>query len=316
MSIKISCIIPLYNAENYIKRCLDSVLKQSISDFEVIIIDDGSKDNSLSIVEQYTVADNRIKLIQQSNQGVSIARNNGIREALGEYIFFLDADDDIMQDAFKDSYKKAVADSADILVFNYSKVYKNKYSLKKKKLKDSKIYSSVKEKKIVLSSGVTPWSKIYRREFLLQHNILFFPKIYYEDIPFFWKSVILANKMSFLNKSIYNYYQNSHSIMNSNLTNKKIDDIIKSMLLVRDYLFEYNMYHSYKAMYEIKIIKTFIEFFSNSTKNKKVFRMMSQNLNFIDIKVYKKDLSFFKYLKYKYFLSGRYFIYRLFFAQV
>jgi glycosyltransferase involved in cell wall biosynthesis len=292
---------------------LDSILKQTLANFEVIIIDDGSKDNSTAIVETYMKEDGRIKLISQKNQGVSIARNNGIHDALGEYIFFLDADDDITADAFELAYKKAKADNADMLVFNYSKVYKNKYSLKKKKLKENKIYSSVKEKKAVLGSGVTPWSKIYRKDFLLQNNIFFHPDIYYEDIPFFWKNVILAGRISFLNKSIYNYYQNSHSIMNSRLTQKKIDDIIKSMMLVRSYLFENNAYYNYKRMYEIKVIKTFIEFFSYS-KSLKTFNTMAATLNFINIGDYKKSLSLFKYLKYKCFLSGNYWLYRLLFG--
>ncbi|MDR0485024.1 MAG: glycosyltransferase [Alphaproteobacteria bacterium] len=315
MNIKISCIIPIYNAHSYIRRCLDSILKQTLKDFEVIIIDDGSTDNSVAIVKEYLDKDSRIKLISQNNQGVSIARNNGIHVAIGEYIFFLDADDDITKNAFKLSYEKAKKDMVDMLIFNYNKINKTKYSIKKKKLKDTKIYSTIKDKKAILSSGVTPWSKIYRKDFLLNNTVFFHPNIYYEDIPFFWKSVIVSQKISFLNDAIYNYYQNDNSIMNSNLSEKKIQDIVKSMLLVRNYLLDYNVYDSYKYIYETKVIKTFIAFVNDIVINKKNhFKMMGKSLNFINLKDYKKKLSLFKYLKYKCFLSGKYILYRLFFA--
>ena len=314
MSIKISCIIPLYNAENYISRSLDSVLKQTLLEFEVIVIDDGSKDTSPSIVEKYSQLDHRIHLLSQENQGVSITRNNGIKIAKGEYIFFLDADDTIVEDAFLSSYNKAVADSSDILVFNYKKIYGNRESIKHKKLKEELVYSNLKHKKKILSTGVTPWCKLYSREFLINNNIFFYPNIYYEDIPFFWQSVLLSKRISFLNKNIYKYYQNADSIMNSDYTYRKIEDIMKSMLLVRETLLECNEYENYKDIYEIKIIKTFLDFFNHvSSRRKKIFDIMTKKLNFIDITTLRGKMSLFKYLKYKIFLSGKYITYRLFF---
>ena len=314
MNIKISCIIPLYNAESYIARCLDSILSQTLAEFEVIVINDGSQDNSAKIVEDYIKKDNRIHLVSQNNQGVSITRNQGIKLSKGEYIFFLDADDTLTNDAFLLSYNKAVSDDVDILVFNYTKIYGNRQSPKHKKLKEKIVYKNLKDKKKVLASGVTPWSKLYAREFLINNSIFFYPNIYYEDIPFFWKSVLLAKRISFLDKSIYMYYQNADSIMNSDYTDKKIQDIIKSMLLVRDTLLECNLYNDYKDVYEIKTIKTFIDFFNHVyTGKKKVFENMTKKLSFIDIKAYKGRISLFKYIKYSFFLKGKYIIYRLFF---
>ena len=115
---KFSIVIPVYNVEKYIKRCLDSVFNQSFKDFEVIVVNDGTKDNSMDIVENYDV-----KIITQKNQGLSVARNTGVKKAKGEYIIFLDSDDYIEKDLLK-NINKSLDNNPDLVRFKYKKYLK------------------------------------------------------------------------------------------------------------------------------------------------------------------------------------------------
>ncbi len=314
MNIKISCVIPLYNSEKYIERCLDSVLQQTFKDFEVIIVNDGSTDKSFEIASKYIGLDPRIKIISQENQGLSISRNNGTKIAKGDYIFYLDSDDEITKDAFSSVYNRMMENKVDILIFNYAKVYSNRSSIKRQKLQERVVYSTLVDKKKILSTSVMPSNKLYSRDFLIKKNIFFYPNIYYEDVPFLWKSAIPAESIAFLDKNILLYHQNHNSIINSDYTEKKINDIIKAMLVIREVILEYNVYYIYKDIYEIKTIKTFIDFFYNIKNNKKkTYVKMRENIKFINIKEYKGKISIYKYIKYKLFLDGNYIVYRLFF---
>ena len=115
--IKVSVIIPVYNTENYLRACLDSVVNQTLRDIEIICVNDGSTDNSLSILKEYAQKDSRIVLINQKNAGVSVARNNAIAVAKGEYLAFLDSDDWFEPDAVETAYFKISQDKTDVVIF-------------------------------------------------------------------------------------------------------------------------------------------------------------------------------------------------------
>ena len=119
--IKLSVVIPVYNAEKHLKACIESLLSQTLAGLEFIFVNDGSQDNSPQIIASYQATDSRITLINQSNQGVSVARNNGIAVAQGEYIGFVDADDTIASDFFEKHYSIAVQHQLDIVVSNFKK---------------------------------------------------------------------------------------------------------------------------------------------------------------------------------------------------
>ena len=125
MEKKISIIIPVYNAEKFLKRCLESVINQTYKNFEVICVDDGSKDNSSKIIEKIAKKDNRIILIKQKNQGVSIARNNAIEKSTGEYIMFLDSDDYMDKNMCEIMIKAINEYRVDVVRCNYKRVYEN-----------------------------------------------------------------------------------------------------------------------------------------------------------------------------------------------
>ena len=143
--IKISVIVPVFNAEKYLKMCLNSLVSQTLKNIEIICIDDGSTDNSLAILDKFKSKDDRIKIIKQKNYGVSMARNNGISEAQGEYIGFVDADDWVDKDFFEKLYNAAQKYNADIATAGY---YTRGKILRSKKLnykKEEKI--TIQQKK-------------------------------------------------------------------------------------------------------------------------------------------------------------------------
>ena len=115
----VSIIVPIYNSERYLHRCIDSLLLQSYEDIEFILVDDGSRDNSGTICDDYSVKDDRIKVIHQSNQGVSVARQTGLDHSSGEYIIHVDSDDWIEPTAIESLYEKAQKDDADMVISDY-----------------------------------------------------------------------------------------------------------------------------------------------------------------------------------------------------
>lgn len=139
---KISCIIPVYNVEKFLDECICSILKQSFSDFELILVDDGSKDKSGEICKKYSTLDSRVKVISQSNRGASAARNNGIKNSTGDYICFVDSDDWVYQDFFEIMYTTAVNSNADIVVCGY----RQEVPIKNNSIEIRDIYSVPQEK--------------------------------------------------------------------------------------------------------------------------------------------------------------------------
>lgn len=124
-NILISVIIPIYNAELYLQKCLDSVVNQTLKDIEVICVDDGSTDNSVDIIKKYMMSDSRIKLFQQSNKGAGAARNYGLKYAIGKYVHFLDSDDWLDLSAYEKTHNVIEETKSDICIFLYTR-YDNK----------------------------------------------------------------------------------------------------------------------------------------------------------------------------------------------
>ena len=118
MSIKVSVIMPVFNVEKYLRQCLDSLLNQSLTEFEIICVDDGSTDSSLEILHEYQQKDHRVKVLTQQNKFAGVARNNGLKVAQGEYVFFLDSDDFFEKDMFMEVYNQGKKTDADIVIFD------------------------------------------------------------------------------------------------------------------------------------------------------------------------------------------------------
>lgn len=209
--MKLSIIIPVYNLEQYIEKCLNSILAQSFNDYEIICINDGSTDNSLEILNRYK---DKIVIIDKENEGSGVARNVGIDKAKGEYIFFVDGDDWLEDNCLEKMVNEADKLNTDILIFGGLSYYSDKgknggYSkdkLPKKYL--NKIFSANDIKNDIFKFPSTIWTKLYKREFLLKNNIRFQNiKVGQDQLPFF-HSMITAERIAILAENLYCYRKN------------------------------------------------------------------------------------------------------------
>jgi glycosyltransferase involved in cell wall biosynthesis len=219
---KVSIIIPVYNVEKYLNKCLDSIINQTLNDIEIICINDGSTDKSLSILELFKSRDERIKVISQPNAGLSAARNKGMEAAQGEYICFVDSDDYIDLDFCKKLYSTAVKHDADIACATiirkreYSEKYRVHYT-------EEKIYTTLKEK---INCCDIPrccyvWNKLYKKDLVKNH--LFKIGTYFEDVLWIPEVLKKANKLVCVPNTSYFYVVRSNSIVKSPSKKKQED---------------------------------------------------------------------------------------------
>lgn len=205
----VSIIIPVYNTEKYVERCLDSVCGQTLSDIEIICINDGSTDNSLQILHKYAEKDNRIKVIDfKKNKGVSAARNAGIDLVMGEYIAFIDSDDYVDVDFYEKLYNKAKETEADIVKGN-RRVFEVSKEVKIETLQ--KIIHENNDNKFYFSYQWT--TAIYKKDLIIGNNIRLPEETHNtEDIVFLVKALIKAKKVIFIDDAFYNYVRREISL--------------------------------------------------------------------------------------------------------
>lgn len=203
----VSIVVPVYNAEKYLSKCIDSILNQTFKNFELILVNDGSKDNSLIICEDYKVSDRRIKVINKKNEGVSIARNIGINSAKGKYIMFIDSDDWIESNMVEKMYD--AIQNSDIAVCGSKTVEKNK-------IIDNTLYQSFTKEKNLIGKEIINlinrvqhrcvWNKIYKISILKKNNIMFNEEIKCgEDSIFNFTYFKYINSIKIIPDSLYNY---------------------------------------------------------------------------------------------------------------
>lgn len=238
-SPKVSIIIPVYNVETYLRQCLDSLLKQTLEDFEIICVDDGSTDKSADILETYAANDHRIKIITQKNKGAGAARNVGEKEATGTYLFFMDSDDYCSSDFLGKVVPYAEKKASDILVFNFCK-FDNQTG--KKEYRDGLVKARCPLQKDVFSYkdipdaictaiNPTPWNKLYRRSFVEETGLKWLEISTTNDITFATLSVLRANRIAYLDETFLFYRVN----LGSSITSKKKyrqNNVIKAVLSV------------------------------------------------------------------------------------
>lgn len=225
MEAKISVIVPIYNVEKYLARCLDSVVGQTFRDIEIICVNDGSTDKSLSIAEQYAKKDGRISLINQENKGLSAARNVGMRIARGKYISFVDSDDWIDLDFLEKLYDAAESCGADAACSEIKRPHasgKNPYKLK---FESSQVLSAVSDKYRVLEipRRCYVWNKIYLRSELERQNLRFVEGRMFEDVYFTPRFLFDCKKIITVPGVSYNYWANPESISRKLRDKNQID---------------------------------------------------------------------------------------------
>ena len=234
---KVSVIIPVYNVEEYLRQCLDSVINQTLKEIEIICVDDGSTDSSLEILKEYAAKDRRITLITQQNNGAASARNNAIRIAKGKYLAFCDSDDWIDYNFYESLYKNSENASIDIIKGNTAKVYGTNIK------KDSKLNNYIKtspRKHIVSTFQYEWWSAIYKNSLIKENNIYFKKALLAEDQEFLCHILCCSQSYKIINDTYYYYYQNPNSLTHK-ITPNHILDLINMDYLILNYLKKYNI---------------------------------------------------------------------------
>ena len=232
---KVSVIVPVYNVEKYLRQCLDSLVNQTLTDIEIICINDGSTDGSLAILEDYASKDKRIRLISQENQGQGVARNKGIELSTGEYLGFVDPDDWIELNMYEEMYSKAKLSDAMIVEAMYSEFFECSGKTKIRKspvtLPENQVFTwKIHKDYLFKSSILAVWNKIYKKTFVNQHKIRFAEAKLAEDHIFTLKSKVLAEKINFINKPYYNYRVRRDSAVNSiSPETLRVIDILKDV---------------------------------------------------------------------------------------
>lgn len=216
--MKISIILPIYNAEQYLAKTITCVLDQTYKDFELILVDDGSKDNSSKIYTEFASHDSRIKIISQINKGVSSARNTGLKFITGEWVCFLDSDDEITT-TWLESYINAIETDIDIIVQGAQIIENNKtsiYKLKDQTYTRNEFAHFIKLWQYKEKNIGSAWSKMFKSSIIKKNNITFKENIHnYEDWIFLTSVLIYAQKVKTISANNYIYNHN-----NSNLTRK------------------------------------------------------------------------------------------------
>lgn len=253
---KVSIIIPVYNNEKFLDKCLDSVVNQTLNDIEIIIINDGSTDGSLIILKDYAHLNSNIILLDQPNAGQAIAINRALDIARGEYIAFVDADDYIEHNMIETLYKEAKSSNLDLVICNWSKVdingrmlsYNDHSNFDNKLLDRNEVIQEFLLNQKELVEGFS-WNKLIKRNLFDEFNIRY-PNIKYEDIPTIFKVLTKIHSCKFINQNLYYYVQHNASIT-STKNKKNIEDFIKAIEMINDILEEENLTSVFKDDYFI-----------------------------------------------------------------
>lgn len=248
--IKVSIIITAYNIEDYIEQCIESIINQTMKELEIIIVDDGSSDNTIEKINKYKIKDNRIRVLEQQNKGVSVARQNGCKIASGEYILIVDGDDWLEKDICEKLYIKAKSNNYDIVTYNFKWTYEDgKY-----KIAEFKENSDMKEFEYLINclcnnTTITIWSKFIRREFIAQDYGVFVHDVRYgEDLAFNCLLGIKEPYVGYLNEPGYYYFQRSNSAMKNK--SSRITDVDKAITLIYDKIKENNIERNIDTEFE------------------------------------------------------------------
>ncbi|MGN0466568.1 MAG: glycosyltransferase [Lachnospiraceae bacterium] len=214
--IKVSIIIPIYNAENYLRKTLNDIISQSLKEIEIICVDDGSTDNSRKIIKEYQKKDSRIQLICQKNQYAGVARNNGFLHARGEYILFWDADDRFKKQAAQKMYFQAKKVDADICVCNAqqfdseNRIFSTDVYLRKNMLPNANVFNKYDIPEYIFNwTTNVPWNKMYKKTFIQQYGLKFQNLRQANDTYFTIMAFFLAEKITYVDEVLISYRINN-----------------------------------------------------------------------------------------------------------
>lgn len=292
MTETVSIIIPAFNVESEVERSVNSIIEQTYRDLEIIIINDGSTDRTLAIIERQALLDERIKIINQENFGLSVARNKGIDLAIGKYIYFFDADDFLQKDAIFELVSSLKKHNSDAVTFNADAIDLNKKNqrpyVRHNVVDNQKVYSRNR----FLSTNkwnLTPvWIYFFQKSFLLDHQIRFVEDIIYEDNMFYIEIMHHIKRISIVDKTLFFYQKREHSLITSPENYKfKLEslDILKKLIMEEKINYKANDVFSKFLRYRYEVINNAIisHHFDGSIYNGVVYLVKSKKINLKNI---------------------------------
>lgn len=253
---KLSIIVPVYNVEKYLPKCLESLIKQTLKDIEIICVNDGSMDNSLAILKEFASKDSRIRIIDNQHQGVAKTRNTGIEQSTGEYIGFVDSDDYIDIDFFEKLYNSATKSNSDIAIAsilkhkNFFNIYNAKYTKEETAITIHDKIKLCEDKKHFFFYA---WNKIYHSGFIKENNIKFSEGQIYEVVMFAIKALYYSNKIISVYGTKYHYIEHENSLTKyKDKTGEKEHDLIKAYSELQEFCNSKNIEISERLNYYTK----------------------------------------------------------------
>ena len=251
MNKLLTIVIPVYNVEKYIYDCLESVRKQTYKAFNVIIVDDGSTDNSINIAKELCNKDNRFKIISKKNGGLSDARNYGLDYVDTKYVTFLDSDDFISINTYEKLINNLETNDNDIVVADIEYYYTNINNNFILKGLNTKVSNDINKQSLL--SPMFAWNKVYKLEYFKSINQLYPIGLWYEDIPVTTLLFTNTNKIGYVEEVLYYYRQNDDSIMSQK--SKRNEEIFKILEIVIDNFKQRNIYNKYYDEIEYLLIE-------------------------------------------------------------
>ena len=261
----LTIIIAAYNVEKYIEKCLTSLVNQTYKNLEILVVNDGSTDNTKKLIEKYEKEYENLKLLNKENGGLSSARNFGLKNTKTKYVTFVDGDDYLELSTYELIMKKIEEEKADLGIFNFKKVYSQKIINSKL---DKKIYNKNFLKYLFSKSAevdIVVWNKIFKTDIILKNQIYFENRAYFEDTGFIFRYLYFVKKVSLVELPLHNYIQRENSIT------KKFNPIIinsceNTYKIIKEFYRKNNKYEKYRNEIEDMYLRMKIYTLNNSLK--------------------------------------------------
>lgn len=304
--MKVSIIVPVYNVEKYLDKCLYSLANQTLKNIEIIVVNDGTKDNSQNIIDKYTKKYKNIKSFIKENGGLSDARNYGIKKATGKYIGFVDSDDYIDLTMYEKLYNKIISDDYDVAICDLYRVFDKKLLYTSSNLKKD-LLNKDEINKAMLNIYPTAWNKLYKKE--LFENIQFKKNVWFEDVELLYRIFPKFKKIGVVNEPLYYYVQREGAITSK--VNLKIYDYIDNFNGVIEFHKNNKTYNEYKEILEYSYVR-----YIYATFMKRVLNFdYKEYKNALDIAIKNVKINFENYRFNKYFYTSLKGIYLILFNK-
>lgn len=282
-NIKLSIIVPVYNVEKYLIKCLDSLVNQTFEDVEIILVEDCSTDGSKKICEDYCNRNKKIKLIKHDrNCGLSEARNSGLKVAKGEYITFVDSDDWVDIDMYEIMMNSIIATGADMAICGFKEIFNKNTKISKVSERDI-VVTSEEALKMYFRAQITAnsWNKIYKKVIFDDNNIMFQVGKFAEDQYPTFLSIFYSKSICLVSDTKYYYNRRNESLTTSNLSNKNYD-VFEHLNLMKEFMKSKGCFEKYDLFYQVRYYKVV---YMNIVK-----KIALSDIRLVDIEKYKIEM--------------------------